>query len=220
MKLYALQYGKTLLPARMAFPDGDAGTALPIALLFFLLELDDGRRALIDAGCDTMPGFPLLEHCRPVEVLEELGVCRDTVTDVYLTHSHHDHIDAVRYYPQAAVHLHESELEAARPYLAGCSHIVPFSGGLTISDGIELRHVGGHSPGSSIVLVHGADETVVLCGDECYSRDNLTLGIPTASSHCPERSRGFIEEYRKACYRTVLFHDPDLVGKIGVKRIL
>ncbi len=219
MKLTALQYGKTELPAHMAFPDGTPDNKLPISLLFFLLEIDN-RSILIDTGCDTMPGFPLLEHQSPVEVLECTGVRRHDITEVYLTHSHHDHADGVRYYPQADIYIHETELNAAKPYLNDLPHVHTFSQGVHIADGIELLHIGGHSPGSSIISVKTAEETLVLCGDECYTRENLLRGIPTASSFCPPRSRAFIDEYRKPCYRTVLFHDPALVGEIGAKILL
>lgn len=220
MKLTALQYGKTRLPARMAFADADPMLQLPISLLFFLLETDDGRRSLIDVGCDTMPGFELLSHVSPPLVLERTGVRREEITDIYLTHAHHDHIDAVRHYPQATVHIHRAELAAARPYLDGAASVEPFDTCIEIASGVQMRHVGGHSPGSSIVLLQAREETVVLCGDECYTRENLTRGVPTASSFCPERSLAFIQEYGKPCYRTVLFHDAALVGDVGARVLI
>lgn len=219
MKLTALQYGKTLLPARMAFPNGSPDEMLPISLMFFLLEIDD-RRILIDVGCDTMPGFDLIEHTSPVLVLERTGIRREEIDEIYLTHSHHDHAEAAKYYPQARIYVHESERHTAEPYLGKLPHVHTFQKGAHIADGVEFCHVGGHSPGSSIVLIRAKGDTLVLCGDECYTHDNLTLGIPTASSFCPERSRAFVEEYRKSGYRPVIFHDPSLVGKIGASVLL
>ena len=68
MKLTAFQYGKTEISQRMAFQNGDMQTAIPISLIFFLLEQGE-RKMLIDVGCDTMPGFLLYEFEKPVNLL-------------------------------------------------------------------------------------------------------------------------------------------------------
>jgi glyoxylase-like metal-dependent hydrolase (beta-lactamase superfamily II) len=188
-------------------------------LIVYLIEADE-RVILVDAGCDTMPGFTLKHFASPVEILRRAGYEPKDVTDLILTHAHHDHAEAAKYYPQARIYVHESERHTAEPYLGKLPHVHTFQKGIHIADGVEFCHVGGHSPGSSIVLIRAKGDTLVLCGDECYTHDNLTLGIPTASSFCPERSRAFVEEYRKSGYRPVIFHDPSLVGKIGASVLL
>ena len=71
MKLTAFQYGKTDLTMRAVFQDGNPNEKMPISLLFFLIETD-GRKILVDVGCDTMPGFELFEFKKPVEVMENV----------------------------------------------------------------------------------------------------------------------------------------------------
>ena len=100
MRLTAFEYGESELPERMVFQNGTESIKVPIALLFFLIE-DDSRKILVDTGCDTMPGFPLFAFRKPVDVLERYGVKRHEITDVLITHAHHDHIDGLHYYPQA-----------------------------------------------------------------------------------------------------------------------
>lgn len=219
MKLTALQYGTTEIHEGMAFPDGDRQKKLPIALLFFLLEVGE-RKLLIDVGCDTMPGYPLYTFQSPVEVLEAYGVGREEITDVFLTHSHHDHADAVRYYPQATIHLHAAAVERAKRFLSDEAQLHPFEEEYCFADGVRFRYIGGHAAGSSIALITDAEKTLVLCGDECYLADNLRLEIPTGSCIDPEKSAAFVAEYRKACYQSILSHDPELVGKIGYKELL
>ena len=219
MRLTALQYGKTLLPAHMAFPAPEDERPLPISLLFFLLEVGD-RRILIDVGCDTMPGFELIEHQSPVLVLERAGVRREDVTDVFLTHSHHDHADGLRHYPQATVHIHESELAAIRPYLVG-QNVRTFRDTLPLADGVTARHIGGHSPGSSVVLLASRGETIVLCGDECYTRACLDEKRPTGASKNPERSRAFVEKFSDPKYTVLLAHDAAILpGHLGAVQII
>ncbi len=217
MKLTAFEYGTTEITEKMAFPGGDPQKKIPIALLFFLVE-EGARKLLIDVGCDTMPGYPLYTFQSPVAVLEQYGVRREEITDVFLTHSHHDHADALRYYPQATVHLHQAALERAKKYLPTAAKLQLFDEEYRFSKRVCFRHIGGHSDGSSIALI-AAEETYVLCGDECYTAENLSRGVPTGSGVDLEKSAAFVAEYRKKEYRPILFHDPDLIGAIGHKKI-
>lgn len=211
MKLTALQYGTTRITENMAFPGGDKEKDIPISLLFFLIETD-GRRILVDTGCDTMPGFPLYTHEPPVQTLARLGLTPGDITDVILTHAHGDHAGCAHYYTAARFWLQEEALEAARKYLPDSADLTLFTDSAQPAPGIQILHVGGHAKGSSIVEL--ADGTV-LCGDECYTRENLERCIPTGASRCQEISSAFVREYQGR--KTILFHDPDLVGAIGTK---
>lgn len=219
MKLTAFQYGKTLLPERMAFQGGADDKKLPIALLFFLLETD-GKKLLVDVGCDTMPGFVVTDFKSPVMMLEEYGVSRDEIDAILLSHTHHDHIDCLRHYPNATVYVQENEADEAKEYIRFDNLICTFKDTLKISENITMKHIGGHSPASSVVIIESPGKNFVLCGDECYTRENLAKRKPTGSSFCIKKSIAFVEEYGKDCYNTVLFHDPDLVGKTGCVRLI
>lgn len=218
MKLTAFKYGVTEITERMAFGDGNENIKLPIALLFFLIEIED-KKILVDVGCDTMPGFDLKEFKPPAEVLESYGIKRDEITDIIITHSHHDHIDAIRHYCNANIYLHKNELHGANPYLTETSRVIVIEGDKIIFKNIQFKFVGGHSPGSGIVLIKGNDKTYTLCGDECYTKENLSLGKPTGSSFNLKNSENFVNEYRKDLYIPILFHDPELVPEIGYKTI-
>ena len=215
MKLTAFEYGKTEINEKMAFPDGNPEIKLPIALLFFMIEEKD-KKILVDVGCDTMPGFPLYEFEKPAEIMKKGGVKPEDITHILLSHSHHDHIDALRYYKKAKVYIQENEKEAAKGYIDDASRLHTFKDQIKITDNIIMKHIGGHSPGSSIIILNG---NYILCGDECYVKENFSDNIPTGSSYCIEKSREFIKEYRKDFYTKILFHDPDIVGELGNKVI-
>lgn len=216
MKLTAFKYGVTEITDRMAFPGGDVNIKIPIGLLFYLIEYEN-RKILVDVGCDTMPGFELFEFKPPVNVLEAYGITREEITDVVITHAHHDHIDAVRYYTKAVVHIHRDELESAENYLGNAKEVSAFDNDFEIVSGVTVKHIGGHSKGSCVVLVKGTDKTFVLCGDECYTKENLVNNIPTGSYANLENSKKFVEEYRKEEYEPIIFHDIDAVEKIGYR---
>ncbi len=219
MKLTAFKYGVTEITERMAFQNGDEKKKLPISLLFFLIETKE-KKILVDVGCDTMPGFELFEFQKPVEVLESYGVDRGEITDIIITHAHHDHIDALRYYPQATVYLHRNELKRAEKYLSEHSTVRVIDEDNVITCNVEFKHIGGHASGSAIVLIKTEGKTYVLCGDECYTKENLLYQKPTGSSFCLWKSKWFVEEYRKDAYLPILFHDPHLVSNIGHKTLM
>lgn len=215
MKLTALQYGTTRITGDMAFPGGDPNKEIPIALLFFLIETAE-RRILVDTGCDTMPGFPLYTHELPVQTLARLGLSPRDITDVILTHAHHDHAHCARHYPGAQFWIQEEAFDRAKPYLPESGQIRLFRDQASPAEGVTIVHIGGHAKGSCVVEL--ADGTV-LCGDECYTRRNLTEKLPTGKPRDPARNLAFLAKYTAPRYRTVLFHDPDLVGGIGTKTL-
>ena len=211
MKLTAFRYGNTFITENMAFQAGDESKKIPISLMFFLLETDD-KKILIDVGCDTMPGFELVDFEKPVSVLETFGINKEEITHIIITHSHHDHIDAVRHYPDATVYIQEEELKAAGLYLSSRKNIKTFRDYSSPFANVEIRTVGGHSAGSSIVLIKCNDTKYVLCGDECYLPENLQEKRITGCSCNLEKSRDFIAQYTKPEYYPIVFHDLNLVN--------
>lgn len=216
MRLIAFKYGATEITERMAFQDGSEDVKLPVSLLFFLIE-HKNKKILVDAGCDTMPGFKLIEFEKPARVLESYGIKCTDITDVIITHSHHDHIDAVYNYRNANIYLQKEEVKAAEKYLQNAGKITLFDESEKIPDNIEIRHIGGHTKGSSIVLIKCGKNTFVLCGDECYTKENLSKDKITGSSCSLDKSKRFIEEYSKEKYVPVLFHDSEIIKNIGFK---
>lgn len=219
MKLTALKYGVTEITESMAFQNGNEKTKLPIALLFFLIESQE-KKILVDVGCDTMPGFELFEFKKPVEVLEAYEVNRTEITDIIITHSHHDHIDALRYYPQATIYLHRKELKNAEKYLLDCSKICVIDDDKVIMDNVEFKYIGGHSAGSGVVLIRKDEKNYILCGDECYTIENLIHKKPTGCSCCLTKSKRFVSEYGTDSYIPIVFHDINLVSDIGYKTLI
>ncbi|MBQ9784348.1 MAG: MBL fold metallo-hydrolase [Clostridia bacterium] len=218
MELIALQYGKTTLREDWIRTDGDASRVYPIALLFFLIRTEE-KCILVDVGCDTMPGFDLIEHESPVVTLERAGVRREEITDVILTHGHHDHADALRYYPSATVYVHENELAEVRKYMLPTQTAVTFSAPTEVAAGVRILPICGHTDGSSVVELAMGERTVVLCGDECYHRDCFSFPQRSGGSCNRENTLAFFKTYSAPQYETVLFHDPDLVGELGARKI-
>ena len=203
MDITRVVYGYTTLPEELIIPGGCADTAVPIDLAFFLLRTG-GHTVLVDAGCDDMAGFVLRDFIGPVEALRRLGVAPEDVTDVIITHAHEDHMAGVCHFPGAHVYVQRQEYERGRRYLAQGQTVTCFDDELTPFPGVRIVKIGGHSIGSCVVELEGR---TVLCGDEVYSRRNLTELIPPGRPRCPDKSRAFLAAYARG-WACLLCHEP------------
>lgn len=200
-----IKHGDTYLPENMIFCGGNKEKYVPIILSVFYVETDT-KRILIDAGCETMPGFKLENFKTPLEALREQGIDPEEITDVIITHSHHDHIDCVRYYKNATVYINIDELEKGRRFIPDGMNVVTFSDEIEVDDGIKVIKIGGHSVGSSVVEIDFNGKKYIVCGDECYSFYNFQNKVPTAASFNKQNSRKFIETYCTGKYNLLLCH--------------
>lgn len=206
MDITRITYGKTELPESAVFSGGDKDKKVPIILSFFLIKNAD-RNILVDAGCEDLPGFELKDFCDPKAALERWGIDPKDITDVIVTHVHHDHAQGVKYFPQAKVWVQEQEYARVPHYFDSNPHITTFREEAVVAEGIRAVKVGGHTTGSCVVECEMDGKVYVLCGDECYCRYNLENRVPTASSKFPENSKAFIEKYTCEPYICLLCHE-------------
>ena len=154
-----------------------------------------------------MPGFDMKDFIGPIKALNNIGISPEEITDVIITHAHHDHIECAKYFKTAALYIQKAEYEAGKGYLAENLNIRIFDEEMQICVGIKAVKIGGHSKGSSIVEITKQDNTYIIAGDECYMRDCLTRQIPTGRAYDREKSRAFIQKYGKGGYTVLLCHD-------------
>ena len=206
IEIIPIEYGKSVLPESWIFENGAEDKFRPIIFRIYLLKTEN-RLILADAGCETMPGFVMTDFIGTVKALENIGVKADEITDLMITHAHHDHIECAKYFKNAVIYIQKDEYEAGKGYLSENLNIRTFDEEMLICDGIKAVKIGGHSKGSSIVEITDSDKKYIIAGDECYMRDCLTKQIPTGSSCNPEKSRSFIKKYGVEEYTVFLCHD-------------
>lgn len=201
-----INYGKSVLPESMIFQNGAENKLRPIVFMVYLIKTEN-RLILADAGCETMSGFVMTDFIGTVKALENIGVKAEEITDLIITHAHHDHIECAKYFKNAALYIQKDEYEAGKGYLTENLNIRTFEKEMQICDGIKAVKIGGHSKGSSIVEITNSDNKYIIAGDECYMRDCLTKQIPTGASYNPEKSRDFVKKYGNGEYTVFLCHD-------------
>ena len=201
-----IDYGKSVLPESMIFQNGAENKFRPIIFRVYLIRTEN-RLILVDAGCETMPGFDMRDFIGTVKALNNIGISPEEITDLIITHAHHDHIECAKYFKNAVIYIQKDEYEAGKGYLTENLNIRTFEKEMQICDGIKAVKIGGHSKGSSIVEITDADKKYIIAGDECYMRDCLAKQIPTGSSYNPEKSRSFIKKYGVEEYTVLLCHE-------------
>ena len=206
LEIIPIEYGKSVLPESMIFQGGAEDKFRPIVFMIYLIKTEK-QLILVDAGCETMPGFDMRDFIGPVKALEKIDIKPDDITDVIITHSHHDHIECVSRFKNAVIYIQRDEYESGKGYLAEGMNIKLFDDEMQVSDGVRAVKIGGHSKGSCIVEVTDDKKTYIISGDECYLRECLDKKIPTGTSYCPEKSREFIGKYSSGEYTVLLCHD-------------
>lgn len=205
-EIIRVKYADAWLPESWVFEGGDKEKLVPIVLSVFLVK-SGKRNILIDAGCENLPGIKTANFEGTIKVLEKFGFSPLDITDVVITHAHHDHIECVKYFEQATIYVQNEEYEKGKKYIPKCFSVHCFEKECQVAEGIHIVRIGGHTRGSCIVEVTKGTKQYVLCGDECYTFYNLKNKVATGSSFCREKSEEFIKKYGTGEYVCLLCHD-------------
>jgi glyoxylase-like metal-dependent hydrolase (beta-lactamase superfamily II) len=120
----------------------------------FLIDVDPGKVALVDAGNDKTAKEILA-------ALAERKLNADAVVAILLTHGHGDHTAGCKAFPHAEVYAMESEIPIVGD-AAKVTHPLHDGDRFDIGDQhIEAFATPGHTPGSAVYLARG----VLFFGD-------------------------------------------------------
>ncbi len=215
MKFYAIKYAESVFGEDYIFYKGRKDVFLPIDFTIFLFEVGE-RRILVDVGCDTMPGWDMRHFESPAVILERAGIACESITDVIITHSHHDHIDAIRHFGNAVVYIQEDEYKLCSSYFPDGMKILKFVDELEVAGGIKSVKIGGHSIGSCIVEFPMGEKIGVISGDEIYYKCRLD----EAKGEDADKCSPFVRKYSDDKYEVFVMHQPMyLDGRNGVELI-
>jgi len=132
-----------------------------------------------------------LEHGWLADNLIKADVRPDEITDVVLSHLHPDHMGWVArgglpFFPKAKLWAHQADVdfflsdaapdEAMYKVMLGVdptkermlpvhNQIQTWDRDCTIAPGVDLRHLPGHTPGSSIAVISSGEDRAMILGD-------------------------------------------------------
>ena len=202
-----IKYADTFLAEYLTISGGRKDYKTPISFIVYILKTED-KTILVDAGCQTMPGFEMSNFVGSVNALKNNGIAPEEITDVIITHAHHDHIECVKYFKNATIHIQEDEYKVeGNKYIPDYMNVNLFKDNFILYDCVKIQRISGHSIGSSIVEFEVDGQKYVICGDECYTRKNIETKTPIGASIDINASRGFIKKYANNKYKCLLCHD-------------
>lgn len=200
--------------------------------------IDTGNEAVVGANMGRLPRRQWRARS-VVEALARHGVTPDDVSDVVLTHLHHDHCGSIERFPAARWHAPAVEWRFVNdpanadlvpepvfpkplfPRMAAHGLFAMADGDMPVP-GLRVIHLGGHTVGSMAVEVLSAagEVSVVLGGDVMPLAENLRRTIAPGTlwhwGECRQALR------RLAQYRVPVLpsHDPQLLRDYPEGRIL
>jgi glyoxylase-like metal-dependent hydrolase (beta-lactamase superfamily II) len=196
-ELFAIKYAERLGVRRSEnFLGGDPHDG-PMPMDYFIWVARDGANViLIDTGFDAaMAKRRNRTFVRePHEGLALLGIKREDIKTIVITHMHNDHMGTFFDFPNAKLHIQDTEMayatgrcmchaNLARPYeaehvgevvkLIFKNRVMFHDGEDKIAPGIDVHLIGGHSAGLQAVRVHTKRGWVILASDSVHYYENI-----------------------------------------------
>lgn len=238
-EVYAIRYARTARSRyeNFIFRDAHEGP-MPMDFFVWLLKCED-EAILVDTGFNRETSVRRNREflgC-PIDSLSLLGVDRNSIRHVVLTHLHYDHAGNLDKLPCATFHLQEEELQYAtgrcmchpplrHAYAVGDvvsliryvyqDRVQFHSGRSFIAENVELVHVGGHTKGLQVVRVNTARGWVVLASDAVHYYENPQAGNPFPIVHnLADMLEGFrvVDELAESEQHIVPGHDPEVLRR-------
>lgn len=204
-ELYVLEYARSRDQPVASLIAGAFADGIMNVPFSFVVAKGGDRAVLIDCGFMNHGGgaemakkFDVPWWISPLRLLEEIGVARDKVSDIVLSHAHFDHMGSIAEFPQARLYLQKREylswMEAfALPrqfrFLTAVVHPddmrTAFDASLqfrlklldgdtdNVVPGIHARFGPGHTLGQQYLIVETERGRVVVSGDCIYGAKNL-----------------------------------------------
>ncbi len=206
-EVYALRYA-TLpkFPVAELVQGADKSRKEDIAMLFWLVK-GNGHNVLVDSGFYRdryFREYHITDYIKPSELVKEVGLKPEDVTDIIISHMHWDHADGVDLFPKAHIWIQKEEYAyytgpawASKETSDGIDpdDVVGLvkrneNGGVTLVNGDNQEilpgirvYIGGrHTYQSQYVGVNTKDGTVILASDNMYLYENLEKHVPIAAT--------------------------------------
>ncbi|MDY4976108.1 MAG: MBL fold metallo-hydrolase [Clostridia bacterium] len=160
------------MPEAFFKPNSPADKFRRILFRCFLIKTEE-RKILVDAGCETMPGWTMYNFIGPIKALANQNLTPEDITDVIITHTHSDHIEGIPFFEHSNIYIQRDEYESGKGYFTDSMKVILFNDEYRLCDAVRVVKIASHSIGSSVVEVIDGTDQYVLSGDEFYVWDTV-----------------------------------------------
>lgn len=221
--VYVIRYGSSLFPSER-ISKIKKEKFIQLSWLVYYLEDKEGHKILIDTGIEktthaSLYGISNLEP--PSSILKSKGINPSSITDIFLTHWHLDHISGIMEYPNANIFVQKLEYNwifKNSDYLNFKNFLVQkekqgklfiVNEELWVYKIFHLKWVGGHTVGSLVVFVNSSNSHFVFVGDECYFIEECKqkVSLPSAAVYSSSKNKLFINSLDQT-WTILTMHDP------------
>jgi glyoxylase-like metal-dependent hydrolase (beta-lactamase superfamily II) len=219
------QYGEPDAPLRMDY--------------FFWLIRGAGATVLVDTGFAAEVGRRRGRTCLtdPVQALAELDVKPGDVDHIVVSHLHYDHIGNLSAFPAATLSVARPELDfwtGAGPAETGCADLAEpeeigwlaaetrrgrvtlVDGDAEIVPGVQVRLVGGHTPGQLVASVRAGAGRVMLTSDAVHFYEEMRLDRPhrfVLDEPDMRAAYAWLRAQEQGGALVIAGHDPEVTGR-------
>jgi glyoxylase-like metal-dependent hydrolase (beta-lactamase superfamily II) len=194
-----------------------------------------GRVALVDTGfaADVAAARGVVAYREPAELLAALEIDPRAVDTVIVSHLHYDHFGLPERFAKATFAIQRADIDyftstgvahpatsladpasiAAASKLVRDGRVAVLDGDATV-DGLELLHVGGHTPGMQLTRVPTTGAPLLLACDASHFYANCETATPTAIIHSYEGYQNGFARIRAHGSRWFPGHDPKMLDRL------
>jgi len=149
--------------------------------MFWLLKGAGGRNILVDTGYLDSTKVGNSSYVRPDQLLKRMNISPSEISDVIITHCHHDHVGGISLFPKATFWIQKAEYD----YYVGEAWqekgLKMVNGdSIEIIPGIRVFTGSSHTKGSQYLLVNSNTKAgkVLLASDASWFNYNLNHLLP------------------------------------------
>ena len=233
-KLYLVKFGESLYPSELTNRFGS--TSIKMGWYFYYFERESFK-ILIDSGIldvKNVSKFRIQNYKSPKELLLKKGISPDSITDIFITHNHFDHIEGVLNFPKAKIHIQLLEYENLKKSDFYIKHkdfflnkenenlLFQYKGESEIYNMIYLIPTNGHTIGSQAIEIKTENSHYLFTGDECYYVKECKKGIGTFPKALYSSKKNLIFMKKVQDYlinskvKIFTMHDPELENELEV----
>lgn len=181
-KVYALKFKYTgMTQARNAIVGAPDKDSVDVCYMIWFLKGSNGRNILVDAGDLDSVKTGIKSYVRPDQILRDIQVTPQEITDIIITHPHYDHIGGIALFPKGRIWMQKKDFDyfAVEAWKEGNNPI-----GFSPDD---VRHLMDASLKGRLNLVYGDDIEIIpgirVFTGSMHTNENQYLQVMTESGN-------------------------------------